>query len=57
MIIYYEDLEKDFKGNIIKILNYLDIKIPEKLTIKTDFLKQSDEVNKQIIKEYKKILF
>jgi len=61
--IVYEDLTKDFRGNIVKTLEYLGVDVPNDLNIKTDLIKQSNDINDKWILEYnnssvfKKIFF
>jgi trehalose 2-sulfotransferase len=48
----YEEFSINFKETIITILKYLGITIPKKLIVKTDLLKQSNNMTEEWINKY-----
>jgi len=52
----YMEVINDFRGTVIKTLKHLGIQMSlNNLIVKTDFLKQSDELNELFVKKYKEI--
>jgi len=50
----YEEVTRDFRGTLIKILNYFEVPVPKSLIVKTYLLKQSDELSEKWIERYYK---
>jgi len=53
--IEYEEYVKDFKGTVVKILEYLGVPLPASLEISPDFLKQADAVSQDWVRKYHEI--
>ena len=53
--IEYEELIKDFQGEVIKIFHYLEIPFPKNLVVKTDLVKQSGTLSEELVRKYNEI--
>lgn len=53
--IEYEEYVKDFKGTVVKILEYLGVPLPASLEISPDFLKLADALSQDWVRKYHEI--
>lgn len=52
LYIIYEDLCDNFEETIKGVFKFLDIPIPENINIRTDYKKQYDKLNVELLEEY-----
>jgi len=53
LYLFYEDFEDNHEWVVRKVLDYLQLPIPEDLRVETDLVKQRDEYTEQLVEEYR----